>query len=300
MKATNRTPPRAWADYTRALERVVAHIEAHAESNGQTHALDLTTLAEVACLSPFHFHRVFHAMRGETVMEAVQRVRLQRVAALLANGSLSVEAIAKRCGYASSPPLVRVFKAHYGLTPAAYRKRGPHRLYDPSTDAPGAAHALSVHIQNVCAHTLVVTAHRGPYIRVGEAFERCWLQCAKQLRRAGRQPLEPQRAIAVYLDDPAAVSTSRLRSFAGYVAAEPFNWQAPLQAWEIPAGRAAVMRYRGPYASMHAAYRWLFGQWLPSSGEAPGEHPVYEAYLNHPHDTAPADLLTDIYLPLAT
>ena len=34
------------------------------------------TLADVACLSPYHFHRIYHSMQGETVTETVRRLRL--------------------------------------------------------------------------------------------------------------------------------------------------------------------------------------------------------------------------------
>jgi AraC family transcriptional regulator len=50
---------------------------------------------------------------------------------------------------------------------------------------------------------------------------------------------------------------------------------------------------------MQAAYQWLYGTWLVQSGEEPADAPVFEEYLNSPRDTAPADLLSDIYLPLA-
>ena len=109
------------------------------------------------------------------------------------------------------------------------------------------------------------------------------------------------RMVGVYLDDPATVSASALRAFAGLQGAGAVDvdaWQPPLQTWHLPAGLCAVLRYRGPYASMHAAYRWLFGQWLPSSGQQPADQPIYEDYLNDPRQVLPADLLTDIHLPL--
>jgi AraC family transcriptional regulator len=47
-----------------------------------------------------------------------------------------------------------------------------------------------------------------------------------------------------------------------------------------------------------AAYDWLYGQWLPSSGREAADAPVFEDYLNSPRDTLPTELRTDIYLPL--
>lgn len=67
---------------------------------------------------------------------------------------------------------------------------------------------------------------------------------------------------------------------------------------EIAGGRYAALRYKGPYAAMRSAYQWFYGPWLAQSGEEPADVPVFEEYLNNPRDTAPAELLTDIYLPL--
>jgi AraC family transcriptional regulator len=49
---------------------------------------------------------------------------------------------------------------------------------------------------------------------------------------------------------------------------------------------------------MRAAYDWLFGQWLPSSGREAADAPIFEDYLDSPRDTLPTELRTDIYLPL--
>jgi AraC family transcriptional regulator len=40
------------------------------------------------------------------------------------------------------------------------------------------------------------------------------------------------------------------------------------------------------------------GEWLASSGRELRSAPPFEVYRNSPQTTAPADLLTDIYLPL--
>jgi AraC family transcriptional regulator len=47
--------------YARAVQAAIEHIAMHLDD-----ALELEALARVACLSPFHFHRVFRGMVGET------------------------------------------------------------------------------------------------------------------------------------------------------------------------------------------------------------------------------------------
>jgi AraC family transcriptional regulator len=66
----------------------------------------------------------------------------------------------------------------------------------------------------------------------------------------------------------------------------------------VGGGLYAVLRYQGPYATMHSAYRWLYGDWLVRSGHEAMDGPVIEEYLNDPRNTPPTELLTDIFLPL--
>ena len=106
------------------------------------------------------------------------------------------------------------------------------------------------------------------------------------------------RAFGIFYDDPMAVPEAELRSRACVVVKAAVAVEAPVLQADIPGGRCAVLRHRGPYATMRAAYQWLYGPWLMQSGEEPADAPVFEEYLNNPRDTAPNDLLTDIYLPL--
>lgn len=50
-------------DYIQRINKVVAYINDHLDES-----LDLKTLAEVAALSEFHFHRVFKALKGVTAI----------------------------------------------------------------------------------------------------------------------------------------------------------------------------------------------------------------------------------------
>jgi hypothetical protein len=73
----------------------------------------------------------------------------------------------------------------------------------------------------------------------------------------------------------------------------------PVSVAHLRGGEYAVLRHRGPYSDMRAAYEWLYGTWLVQSGRDAADAPVFEEYLNSPKDTPPAELLTEICLPLA-
>jgi AraC family transcriptional regulator len=281
---------RCWADYEQRLERVTAHIYEHLAE-----PLDLNALADVAHLSPYHWHRVYHAMRGETVAATVKRLRLQAAARWLAQTDWSVADIARRSGYTSAASFTRLFKEAHGMPPAQFRSHGEHVRFSSKTahEQPQRESELKVRVLAQPSLRLACMAHRGAYINIGQAFERLFMQLGKQ-----QLMHEGQRTLGVYFDDPAMVSASALRSCAAVTLAPQGKAAPPLQEMVLAAGRYAVLRYQGPYSAMHAAYRWLYGQWLPNSGFEPANAPVYEDYLNNPREVLPSALLTDIYLPL--
>jgi AraC family transcriptional regulator len=102
----------------------------------------------------------------------------------------------------------------------------------------------------------------------------------------------------MYYDDPGCVPEEDLRSRAGATVDEDQALEAPLEEARIPGGPHAVLVHKGPYSELHAAYHWLYKDWLVNSGREPADAPVFEEYLNNPHEVAPSELLTVIRLPL--
>ena len=62
-------------NYKERILRVLVYIQQHLDET-----MPLDELARVAYFSPYHFHRVFRGMVGESVKEHVRRLRLGRTA----------------------------------------------------------------------------------------------------------------------------------------------------------------------------------------------------------------------------
>lgn len=276
------------SDYEARLARVRDHIYDHLDEE-----LDFAALAEIACLSPYHWHRIYAAVFGESAFATVKRLRLHRAAGDLAYTSLPLGAVAARAGYDSLAAFTRAFRPAYGLPPARYRREGGHASFQPNTtrkDDP----MRKVEIVETPRLTLAGVDHVGSYMDIERAFGRLHQIFGKhQLYRPG------QMMIAVYFDDPTAVPTEKLRSFAAMSVAAGTPLPASLRTHELAGGPCAVLRHIGPYAEMKASYDWLFGVWLPQSGREAADALAYEVYVNTPMDAAPKDLITDIHLPLA-
>jgi AraC family transcriptional regulator len=283
--------PATARDYARRIARVVDHIAAHLDG-----PLDIATLAEAACFSPFHFHRIYRTQTGETVAQTVRRYRLHRAATDLVAGRLALARVARRAGYGSAEAFSRAFAAHYGMAPAAFRDlpRDPV-LEFPKHGESAMTEMLDVRIETRPPLRLAGLPHAGPFIEIGRAFE-------KTFAHAGAAGLlgHETRMIGLYYDDPKSVPERELRSFAAVnvpAEADPARL-APLEVRDLPGGRYAVAIHKGAYADLHLTWDRLFSAWLPQSGEEAEDRPALEEYLNNPRDTPPAELLTAVCLAL--
>jgi len=101
----------------RRLRRAVDFIEASLDQ-----PLPLDEVARAACLSPYHFHRLFTETHGETPHHFARRRRLERARQRLEQSKDTVADICRDCGFESVPSFSVLFRRRFGLPPARYRR----------------------------------------------------------------------------------------------------------------------------------------------------------------------------------
>jgi AraC family transcriptional regulator len=274
--------------YQDRIDRVVAHIRQNLGSD-----LSLDALADVAALSRYHFHRIFAAMTGETVAEAVRRARLNRAGQLLAATRRPLADIAAEVGYPNPDSFARAYRDAFGQTPAQTRRGGlmPTPLLPQRT---GVLPMHDVTVETLTDIRLAALPHAGPYIQIGTTFG----TLMQRLGAAGLIPRLAGPAVGLYHDDPSSVPAAELRAHAGMEVADDRPLPADFDDVTVPGGRHAVLVLKGPYTGIPAAWTWLYGTWFPDSGEEPADRAPFEIYRNSMADTAPAELLTEICVPL--
>ncbi|OEK07219.1 transcriptional regulator [Roseivirga misakiensis] len=82
--------------------------------------IELGEIAAAACMSSFHFIRIFKLVYGLTPKEYLKDLRIDRAKELLKEG-LSVTQTCFAVGYESLSTFSRVFKKGTGLSPKAYQ-----------------------------------------------------------------------------------------------------------------------------------------------------------------------------------
>lgn len=105
-----------YADLAVTIEGVLRFIQANLDE-----PLDVRCLASVAGYSPYHFQRAFRKLVGESPIEHVRRLRLERAAYQLRTTSHSVTSIAIDAGFESIAGFSRSFEDAFSVPPTAYR-----------------------------------------------------------------------------------------------------------------------------------------------------------------------------------
>ena len=82
----------------------------------------LEAAAREACLSPFHFHRLFRATFGETPHDFLTRRRMDRARHLLASGEMTVTEVCLEVGYSSLGSFSSKFQSLAGVPPTQYQR----------------------------------------------------------------------------------------------------------------------------------------------------------------------------------
>lgn len=283
--------PATRRSYATRVEKVVAHLADHLDQ-----PLTLEQLAAIGHFSPFHFHRIYRGLMGETVADTLRRMRLHRAAVELVHGRHTLETIAYRCGYGSGAAFNRAFAQAYGMPPGAFRRRQDHAIQAPSCPdraSPEDTIMYEVRIEALPSRHVAALRHVGPYHDIGSAFGRLAAWAAGQGMRPGQQ-----RSFGIYYDDPESKPGAELVADACVEVAPGQSVDGEVRTLTIAGGRHAVLVHTGPYAELERPYRWLFGEWLPGSGEEAADAPVVEEYLNDPQSLPPTEWQTAICVPL--
>ena len=286
--------------YQERILQVLIHIQNHMDES-----LSLEELASLACFSPYHFHRIFRGMVGETLAEHLRRLRLERAANHLTRTRRTVTDLAFEAGYETAESFTRAFKNRFGMAPSRYRDTcGPAARRRPCKSNgslssfhmiknKGGRNTMDVKIESKETRQVAFVHHIGPYIECGKAWE-------KLCRWAGPRGLLNKNTtfLGLSYDDPEVTPADKIRYDACITVSQDVQPEGEIGVQEIPAGDFAVYLHKGPFEKLIDTYGALCGRWLPDSGREIKDQPSVELYLNDPNTTAPEDLLVEIQIPL--
>ena len=268
--------------------RVQLYIEGHLDDE-----LPLKQLAEIAHLSPYHFHRIFRATLGEGVAEYVRRVRLEAAAIALKATTESVTNVAFNVGYGSHEAFTRAFRRRFGVSPSDFRSSNTFRLSKGDSDVTSQTVNREIRTAQLPATRVAFLRHTGPYAEAGATFQ-------KMMGWAFSKGLfNPQtKILSICHDDPEVTPAEKTRLDCCVTVDDSFKPEGEVELQTIPEGEYIVLTHRGSYKGLADSYAWLYGEWLPTSGREFANRPPFEIYVNNPNDTPEEQLVTEICILL--
>jgi AraC family transcriptional regulator len=277
--------------------------------------VSLEALAGRAGWSPFHLHRQFRQLVGETPKAYTQRLRLDRAAARLATSDDRVVDIALECGFASHEVFSRAFRRRFGHSPER------HRRMARATAAPDAwlRHADLAVSSGPCLTLYRISLDTRRTDMSTPTVSRKDLQPQPALvvrSRVARSEIATTIAEGlgkVFAHMAATGSTLAGRPFSRYLSAGPglltMEVGVPIaaagtsggevEAVTLPGGPSAFAVHMGPYDRLQETYAAI-ERWMESAGVRAGGAP-WESYITDPAELPnPADWQTDVYWPIGS
>lgn len=310
-------------EYTARINRVIDYIEEHLNE-----AITLDKIAQIACFSPFHFHRIFSALTKETINAFVQRIRIEKAAQQLRNDrNVSISEIAFYYGFGSAAHFSRTFRKYFGMTAKEFRETekaifAKDGLYFSKNGqltrkinqiSPDIKEQLcsenciqfnhsnfvimdtKVEIKEMPELNVVYCRHTGQFNQIGKAYE-------KLMKWAGPRGLlkfPETKTITVYHDDPTITAIEQVRQSACITVDADVKVDGEIGKMKLGSGKYAVGHFEIDEKGFEKAWNTMC-LWFTESGYQPRDGHPYELYYNSPEEDAQHRFVLDICIPVKT
>ena len=265
------------------MDRVIDHLRANLHR-----PVKLAELAQVACLSEFHFHRIFTAISGETLNNFTTRLRLEKAARLLRYSEQSLTEIGLDCGFSSSATFSRAFRCGYETSPSQFRKSGEIKKSKIRKELfPEDAYGLPMSAEEKKAafpvRLIEIPERQVAYIRVTNAFELDkTLAALKTLIEWGKSQgiFAEGTLFGMTVDDPHMTPKHLYRYEVCLATSLPFECGEGISKLKMPAMRYAAIKVSGDLDRLATAWDYLYRDWLVNSEYEPEHAPALEVFLD--------------------
>ena len=284
------------------IKEVVRYLEQHCSE-----PLNLEQAAKIANLSPFHFHRVFKALVGETVAEFIRRMRHEKAAQSLMFQDKSVTTVAFEFGFSSSQAMARSFKTYLGVTPSQIKecqtvesysalmrnskigsilRKNRYELPDGLSYSEfklNQSGKVEMRTENHPQRTIAYVRVVGPY---GENYEPA---VQKLYLWAGAKGVTGE-CLFIYHDNPDITPADKCRTDIALVVPDDIEPSNGIEVTTVPAGSYAVLRKTVEEKPQYGQFWNQLIEETVAQGIELDERPCFELYHSYDQQTGRADV----------
>lgn len=269
--------------YHKRINKVIDYVNKHLNRS-----VSLEELAAVAFFSPYHFHRIFMAMTGESINDFTNRLRLEKSARLLKFSKNTISHIAYECGFSSPSTLSRSFKQYFGQSPSTYRKTGkiekskirkelyPMDQYHCDVIADELKNDFQVEVKQF-------PKRRIAYIRVTNSFEEgVVLKAFEEMINWSKKMnlFDSEQIFGMSKDDPFVTPKEKYSYEVCITIPENFEMDSKnyMETMILPRSRYAVASVSGDFNKVATTTNYLYNDWLINSKYEPEHLPGLEIF----------------------
>lgn len=260
---------------TKIANDILYYIYTHIDTD-----INIDELSMNLDISKFHMHRIFKDAFGKNIYESIKNIRLQKASNLLITNKLStISDIANLCGYSSQSSFIRVFKQRFNMTPKEW-KNGGYKEFSRDILAQSEKEYCSIAnfdkmepeiVERPTLHSFYIR-HTGYNLDIKKTWQKIYTWTLNNKVKNYQQ-------IALYHDNPTITPPEACQYIACIV---PENMDDitsdKLPNFTISKGTYAKFDLKGEYGDVLKFIRWVYHEWLPSSGYETTTKPSYAIY----------------------
>ncbi|WP_299440892.1 GyrI-like domain-containing protein [uncultured Aquimarina sp.] len=296
-------------EYIRRINLALQFIDDYLDGD-----LSLESVSNAALYSPFHFHRIFKAVIGETLNAYITRRRIEKMASILMHQKeVSITNLSLQYGFSSNSSFTRVFKNFYGISPTEFRKQLPDKFSKIGKVESKIGQEKPIFEKYICNITnhlnwikmnAKIEVKETPELNfvsithIGvEGIENVFEKLIKWARPKGILENPEAKMARVFHDSFKITSPDKVRMSVCILMHEPFVSEGEITPVIIKKGKSIVGRFEITPDSFEKSWSSLF-IWMSEQGYTKAEEKPFEIYHNDYREHPENKFLVDLYIPI--
>ncbi|WP_028974967.1 AraC family transcriptional regulator [Spirochaeta cellobiosiphila] len=267
--------------YQLRINKAIDYINTHLDSK-----LSIEQISNEVCFSSYHFHRIFTAFVGESLYAYINRLRVEKAAALLLTSTNNVTDIAYIVGFSDSSVFARAFKKRFGCSASSWiqKKNSKNHQVNKTTIPYNKIRAEEVKVSRISERRLVYIRNIGPFSGSPKVFMDLHLKLLAELNNNSIDWEEDKGFFALYHDSYGITEDNKQRISYGVISQDKITDDASLGALKIWENDYLIARYTLSNEEYGKAWISLFRETLPSMGMEPVDGLCFENYYKDCYD----------------
>ncbi|PHR61898.1 MAG: AraC family transcriptional regulator [Robiginitomaculum sp.] len=268
-------------NYLSRIQNAIDYIEANLDFD-----ISSENIAQEACISHWHFQRIFKALTNETLKTYIRSRRLANAFEKLLITDLRIIEIAISAGFESQESFTRAFKKAFDMTPHIARKIADKNLFMKKIEF---NNDYLRHInQNVSLEPEIITQSKRLFVGIKTRF---FSVESDKNNIADKIPTLWNIFLPRIDEIPNGISgtaygiirqgtdkTGRLEYFAVREVSESGAIPNGMMSLELPKSTYAKFTHRGDIANLDNTVNYIYSSWLLRSGKRHNYGPDIEIY----------------------